>query len=486
MSDPCYWTARRQADAIRRREISATELVTAHLEQIERVNTAINAIVSLDPDLALNGARQADNMTVSSGRLGALHGLPIAHKDTIDVAGWRTTHGSPIFTNNVPERSQLVVQRTQAAGAITIGKTNVPELGAGSHTCNPIFGVTRNPYDTTRSAGGSSGGAAAALASGMIPIADGSDTGGSLRNPAAFNNVVGLRPSAGRVPNWPETAAWGQLSVKGPLARNVGDLRLLLSVMAGPDSRSPISIHGTEPVDPADIDTGVKPGGDHTVSDLRVAWAPTLGGLPLEPDVARTLSRTVSALPDLLGCTVEQDCPDLTGADEAFLTWRAWQMELALGSLLDKHPDQICDDVRWNIEVGRNLTGPDVGRAERLRTTLFHRMRQFFDRYDLLLAPTTQVVPFPVELNYPTTIDGHQMTTYLDWMKSCYLVSVTGCPALSIPGGFTDSGLPVGLQVIAPFGQEHRLFGLAEAIERVFDFGTRRPAVVDKHVLLEK
>lgn len=467
MTEPFFWTARRQAAAVRSREISATELLQAHLDQIDRVNPTVNAIVSLDPERALAAARQADDRVMSGEPIGPLHGLPIAHKDTLELAGWRTTHGSPLLAAHVPDRTQICVERTRSAGAVTLGRTNVPEFGAGSHTVNPVFGATRNPYDPDRSAGGSSGGAAAALATGMIAIADGSDTGGSLRNPASFNNVVGLRPSVGRVPTWPESAAWGQLSVKGPLARTVGDLQLLLSVMAGPDPRSPLGI----PTDNPDFVD------DRPVRGLRVAWAPTLGGLPIDPEVADTLAATVAELPARLGCHVEVAEPDLAGADDAFLTLRAWQMAASMGAMAARHGDRVCRDVRWNIEVGHTLTGADVARAEVSRTALFHRMREFFDRYDLLIAPTSQVAPFPVELDYPHRVGGQEMTTYLDWMKSAYLISVTGCPALSVPGGFTPSGLPVGLQVIAPYRAEQRLFPFAAAVEEQFGYGLQRPAV---------
>lgn len=464
MTDIHYWTAREQAAAIKNREISSEELVRTHLSRIDQINPAINAIVTVQPEHALELARKADARTMSGEPLGALHGLPIAHKDTIDTAGLRTTYGSPIFADHIPSRSQLVVERTHAAGAIPIGKTNVPELGLGSHTVNPVFGTTRNPYDHTRSAGGSSGGAAAALAAGLLPIADGSDTGGSLRNPASFNNVVGLRPTVGRVPTWPNKAAWGQLSVQGPLARTVADLQLLLSVMAGSDPRSPISFDDTNPLFEF----------ERSVRGLKIAWAPSLGGLPVDPTITATLAATVAALPEL-GCSVEQGCPDLSGADEVFLTLRAWQLELSYGHLLDNHRSEIGPDIIWNIEQGRTLTGHALGHAEVLRTELFHRMRTFFDDYDLLLAPVSQVAPFPVEWNYPTTIDGKDMHTYLDWMKSAYLISATGCPALSVPGGFTPTGLPVGLQIIGPHRSESRLLQLAQAIETTTGFGQRRP-----------
>ncbi|MFC4463719.1 amidase [Streptomyces xiangluensis] len=468
-TDLCQWTATELAAAIRRRDVSAREVVTAHLDQIERVNPAVNAIVTLVPERALEQAAEADARLAAGADVGPLHGLPVAHKDLHDTAGIRTTYGSPLFADRVPDRDHLVVERLRRAGAITVGKTNVPELGMGSHTVNPVFGATRNPYDPFRSAGGSSGGAGAALACGMQPLADGSDTGGSLRNPASFNNVVGLRPSPGRVPSWPDKAPWGQLSVKGPMARTVTDVALALSVLAGPDARSPLALEtpGSAFAGPLDGD----------VRGLRVAWSPDLGGtVPVDAEVRDALRPAVDVFASL-GCEVEETCPDLSGADEVFLVQRAWQMELAYGSLLDEHRHRMATDVVWNIEEGRKLTGPDLGRAQMLQAALFHRVREFFESYDLLLLPVSQVAPFDIRLPYPTSVDGTPMETYLDWMRSAYLISVTGCPALSVPAGFTPAGLPVGLQIVGPHRQDRAVLDAGYAFERATRTGERRPAV---------
>ncbi|KPI20494.1 Amidase [Actinobacteria bacterium OK074] len=469
-SDLCFWTATELAAALRRREVSAREVVGAHLERIERVDPAVNAVVTLVAERALDEAAEADELLVAGAELGPLHGLPIAHKDLHDTAGIRTTYGSPVFADRVPDRDHLVVERLRRAGAITVGKTNVPELGMGSHTVNPVFGPTRNPYDLTRSAGGSSGGAGAALACGMLPLADGSDTGGSLRNPASFNNVVGLRPSPGRVPSWPDRAPWAQLSVKGPMARTVTDAALMLSVLAGPDPRSPLALETPGGTFAGPLDRGVR--------GLRVAWSPDLGGaVPVDAEVREAL-RPAAEVFASLGCAVEEACPDLSGADEVFLVQRAWQMELAYGELLDAHRDRMAPDVVWNIEEGRRLTGPDLGRAHRLQAELFHRVREFFTSYDLLLLPVSQVAPFDGELSYPTVVDGTPMKTYLDWMRSAYLVSVTGCPALSVPAGFTPGGLPVGLQVVGPHRQDLAVLRAGYAFEQATRVGERRPPVV--------
>lgn len=471
MNDLCFRSATELTGLLRRREVSAREVLGAHLERIARVDPAVNAIVTLVAERALEEAAEADERLASGAEVGPLHGLPVAHKDLHDTAGIRTTYGSPVFAQHVPTRDHLVVERLRAAGAITVGKTNVPELGMGSHTVNPVFGATHNPYDLSRSAGGSSGGAGAALACGMLPLADGSDTGGSLRNPASFNNVVGLRPSPGRVPSWPDKAPWGQLSVKGPMARTVRDVALGLSVLAGPDPRSPLALET-----PGSAFAGELTG---DVRGLRVAWSPDLGGIvPVEPEV-RDVVRGAAEVFAGLGCRVEEACLDFSGADEAFLVQRAWQMELAYGPMLDAHRERMAPDVIWNIEEGRKLSGPELGRAQLLQAELFHRVREFFSGYDLLLLPVSQVAPFDVRLAYPGAVDGVLMETYLDWMRSAYLVTMTGCPALSVPGGFTPSGLPVGVQLVGPHRGELPLLRAGFAFEQATEYGQRRPEVVE-------
>jgi amidase len=463
----CFLSARELARRMRARELSAREVTEAHLARIEAVNPRINAIVTLTAERALREADAADAALAGGAEPPPLHGLPIAHKDTHETAGVRTTSGSPLLATNVPARDELIIERMRAAGTIMLGKTNVPEFAAGSHTFNPVFGTTRNPYDLSRSAGGSSGGGAAALAAGLQPLADGSDMGGSLRNPASFCNVVGLRPSPGRVPSWPNEAAWGTMGVQGPMARDVADVALLLSVLAGPDPRSPIALEtpGSAFAGPLDRD----------LSGLRVAWAPRLdGSIPFEPDVVATLEPAVKVFTEL-GCVVEEACPDLSGAEEVFRVLRAWQFELGLGTVMDRHRDQIKPAVVANIEDGRRLTGADVGRAEVLHTRLYHRVREFFERYDLLLAPVCQVVPFDADLEYPTEVDGEPMGSYVDWMRSAYLISATGCPALSVPGGFTADGLPVGLQVIGPHRADLAVLQAGHAFEQATAYGERRP-----------
>ncbi|MGY1886666.1 amidase [Blastococcus sp. SYSU DS0753] len=465
----CTRPATELAALVRRREVSARELLEAQLRRIERVNPRVNAIVTLDAEAARAAADAADAAQAAGEPLGPLHGLPVAHKDTHATGGMRTTWGSPVHADTVPDADELVVARLVGAGAIRVGKTNVPEFAAGSHTFNPVFGATHNPYRHGLSAGGSSGGAAAALAAGLVPLAEGSDMGGSLRNPAAFCNVVGLRPTPGRVPTWPAPMGWSTLSVQGPMGRTVADVALQLSVLAGPDPRVPIALE--EP------GAGFAAPLPERLDGLRVAWAPDLGGqVTVDPAITAGLAPSIAVF-ESLGATVEEACPDLSGADEVFGTLRAWLFDASFGELIRRHPDQVKESIRWNAARGAELTGADLARAEQLHTKLHERMVAFFERYDVLLAPTTQVLPFPVEIEYPTEIAGVHQDNYLEWMRSCTVISATGCPALSVPGGFTADGLPVGLQVIGPARADRRVLEVGHAFEQATRFGERRPAL---------
>ncbi|MDK3255255.1 amidase [Blastococcus capsensis] len=467
--DLCTRPATELAALVRDRQVSARELLDAHLARIERLDPQVNAVVTLDAEGARAAADAADAAQAAGEPLRPLHGLPVAHKDTHATGGMRTTWGSPLHADTVPLRDELVVARMAAAGAIRVGKTNVPEFAAGSHTFNTLFGATHNPYRHGLSAGGSSGGGAAALAAGFVPLADGSDMGGSLRNPAAFCNVVGLRPTPGRVPTWPAPMGWSQLSVQGPMGRTVADVALQLSVLAGPDGRVPIALDD----DPAGFAAPLP----ERLDGLRVAWAPDLGGrVTVDPAIVSVLAASVPVFEDL-GATVEDDCPDLSGADEVFGTLRAWLFDASFSDLARRHPEKVKESIRWNAELGAKLRGSDLARAEQLHTALYERIVAFFDRYDVLLAPTTQVLPFPVEIEYPTEIAGIQQDNYLEWMRSCTVVSATGCPALSVPGGFTPGGLPVGLQVIGPPRADRRVLEIGHAFEQATGFGRRRPAL---------
>ncbi len=465
----CSRPATELAALVRSREISARELLEAHLDRIERVNPPLNAIVTLDAEGARAAADAADAALAAGQDVGPLHGLPVAHKDTHATGGMRTTWGSPLHERTVPARDELVVARLKAAGAIRVGKTNVPEFAAGSHTVNPVFGATHNPYRHGLSAGGSSGGAAAALAAGLVPLAEGSDMGGSLRNPAAFCNVVGLRPTPGRVPTWPAPMGWSTLSVQGPMGRPVADVALQLSAIAGPDRRVPIALSD----DPAGFAAPLP----ESLTGLRVAWTPDLGGrVTVDPAIPAVLTPAVAVF-ESLGAHVEEACPDLDGADEVFGTLRAWLFDATFSDLARRHPDRLKASIRWNAEQGAKLTGSDLARAEQLHTKLYERVVGFFDRYDVLLAPTTQVLPFPVEVEYPAEIAGVPQENYLEWMRSCTVVSATGCPALSVPGGFTLDGLPVGLQIVAAPRADRRLLEVGHAFEQATGFGRRRPPV---------
>jgi amidase len=463
-----HWkTATELAGLMRSGELSSREVVQAHLDRIDDTNGTLNAIVTLTAEQALADADAADAAQANGEPLGVLHGLPIAHKDLADTADVLTTHGSPLMADNVPTADALVVERAKKAGAISIGKSNTPEFGAGSQTFNELFGATTNPYDPTRTCGGSSGGAAVALAAGMVPLADGSDFGGSLRNPASFCNVVGFRPSPGRVPAYPKADAWTFLSTEGPMARTVEDVALLLSAQAGPDPRSPIALETTgsafrPPL--ADPDAG-----------LRVAWAPALGGLPIHADVRSALASVPGVFEDL-GHHVTEDVPDLSGAFEMFDTLRAWSFALGLGGLMDKHRDQMKETLIWNVERGRNLSMEQHHAASAAKERLYQRVVEFFSRYDVLLCPVVQVPPFPVETEYITEIDGHEMTSYIEWMRACTDVTVMNAPAISVPAGFTEQGLPIGLQVVGPPRGDQRVLQVAHQFEQATRVGERRPS----------
>ena len=458
MSDLVFKSAKALARLLRSRKVSRVEVMKAFIAQIERANPSVNAIVTFRPEQALAEARKWDRKKDAADSA-PLAGLPIAYKDTIVTKGIRTTFGSPIYADHVPAGDHAIVERLMAAGAITLGKTNCPEFAAGSQTFNPVFGATRNPYDLDKTCGGSSGGAAVAVACAMLPFADGSDLGGSLRNPGNFNNVVGFRPTPGRVPSYPAADAWATMSVIGPLARSVEDAAFLLSAMAGPDGRSPITI--TEPGA-----RFARPLG-RDFKGVRVAWSRNLGGLPVDKRVTEVLDKRRGVF-ETLGCIVEEAEPDLRGADEVFRVLRANSFAMRYGDLLAKHRDKIKDTVIWNIEEGLALDGPRVGRALALRSDLYRRMREFMERYEFLCLPVNQVPPFPVSQPYIEAIEGMKLETYIDWMKTCYQITTTSHPAISVPAGFTgdDPPLPVGLQIVGRYRDDFGVLQIAHAFER--------------------
>ena len=469
MNELCAKTAVELRNLIDEKEISAVELLDAHLDQIALTNPSLNAIVTLVPDHAQQMAAKIDHQIAKGEKPGLLAGLPMAHKDLVQTKAIRTTFGSRLFEDFVPKENALVVQRLIDAGGITVGKTNVPEWGAGSQTFNDVFGETKNPFDLTRTCGGSSGGAAVALAARMLPLADGSDMGGSLRNPASFCNVVGFRTSPGRVPVYPVRDGWSNLSVLGPMARTVADCALMLAAITGPDDRNPISLPDSAELFLQTLESNQK--------GTRVAFSPDFGGqLPVEPAVQHVITQGMKVFSDL-GCKVNENCPDFSGADEVFKTLRAWTFASQHGEGVRLHPEYYKETIIWNVEAGLKLSATDVSAANNLRTDIYQRVNNFFQDYDFLVLPVSQVTPFPLSDEYVTSINGTRMETYIDWMKSCYYITVTGLPAISIPCGFTPEGLPVGIQIIGKRLQDLAVLRIAYAFEQATETWKTQPNI---------
>jgi amidase len=468
-SSTVHWmSAIEMARLIRSKKLSAREALAEHLKQIERVNPRVNAIVSLVPEMAQKAAARADEMQAHGARLGPLHGLPAAHKDLVLTRGIRTTFGSPLYRDYIPTENDLIVDRLQAAGAISLGKTNTPEFGAGSQTFNTVFGPTRNPWDLTKTCGGSSGGAAVALACGLVPVADGSDMGGSLRNPAAFCNVVGFRPTVGRVPDPKAAYAWSTLSTAGCLGRSVADLAFVLSTIAGPDPRAPLSI-----LEPGSI--FARPLA-RSFKGVRVAFFKDLGGVPFDRRV-RAIVDGHRATFEKLGCIVEQAEPDFAPAENTFRVLRAWTSANSYGDRLREHPDAFKDTLKAEIEEGLRLTGTEVTKAEVAHGKMWRDFRAFLEKYEYFVLPTSQLPPFDVNTPYPAEIEGVKFTKYIDWMKSCWYISVTGNPAASVPGGFTAEGLPVGIQIVGRTREDFAVLQMAQAFEDATGFWKKHPPI---------
>jgi len=443
---------------LKKGEVSPLDLIDVAERRIAEVDGTINATVTTCFDRARTKAADVQKaMTVQAGHPGWLAGLPILVKDLTDVEGVKTTFGSTIFENNISTRSDALVEVLERRGAIVIGKSNTPEFGAGANTFNDVFGATVNPWNTKLSVGGSSGGSAAALASGQCWLATGSDFGGSLRTPAAFCGVVGLRPGPGRVPRAPATLPFADLGVEGPMARNVSDLALMLDAMVGADLEDPISREAPG----YSFQSGIKQG----LAPERIAFTPDLGGLgPVDPEVASICANAMQLF-EGNGVGVDLACPDLTGLIECFQTHRAVYYAGNLKPLLEKHRDQLKPEVIWNIEAGYKLDGEHIGDAMRERGRLYRAMAHFFETYDLLALPTAIVPPFPVEQRYIEEVNGHRFDSYIDWVYPAFLATVCSLPAISIPCGMTENGLPVGLQLVGKPRGERALIAAARQFE---------------------
>ena len=470
--DLCFTPASELVRLYRARKTSPLEVMEAVLRRIDAANPSLNAYVTVARKSALAAARAA---TRALGRRGGtllpLHGVPVSIKDLTATKGIRTTWGSLIYQNHVPAEDDLVVQRLKAAGAIVVGKTNTPEFGAGGNTFNAVFGATRNPWNTTLTCGGSSGGAAVAVATGMGPIAEGTDLGGSLRAPAAFCGVVGFRTTPGLVPRYPRALAWDSLGVTGPIARTVGDVALMLSAIAGPDDRAPLSY----PVDTAQFTRATRAA---SIKGWRVAWTPDLNGLiPVDPEVLRVAQGALRVLRDL-GARVETACPDFSEVGDIVRGTRGLAMVALHGDKLPKWRSRMQEGLVKDIEDGLALSASDIARAEVLRSVLWHRVRDFMASRELLVLPTVALPPFAAERPYPMHINGVPLANYTQWLYLTYGITVTGLPAISVPCGFTRDGLPVGLQMVGGRCQDGAVLRAAAAFEAAAPWAERLPPVV--------
>jgi len=466
MTDQNLWSlsARDLYTLLDREEITPLDALDALEERVSSVDPIVNALPTLCFDRARDHAKEL--MKKPRSERGRLKGIPVAIKDLTEVKGVRSTHGSPIFAHHVPQKSDLMVERLEAEGALIYAKSNTPEFGAGAHTFNPVFGATRNPWNTSLSAAGSSGGAAVALATGMAWLAQGSDFGGSLRNPASFNNVVGLRPTPGRVAYTRKGRFDSSFSVEGPMARTVADLAFFLDAMTGDDRRDPMS-------KPRPAVSFL----DEALSrhrPLRIAFSEDLGITPVDPQIRHVLRGAIHKL-TAAGFVVEEVHPDVADAAAIFHVLRANSYALSMGELLHTHREQLKPDIVWNIEAGLALSPDEVRKAELARTALMQRVADFFGDFDVLLCPATIVPPFPIDKRYVDRCDGHVFSNYIEWLTIVSVATLAGCPALSLPCGFTEAALPVGLQMIGPANGEASLLSAACLFEEVFALGTERP-----------
>lgn len=447
-------------------EVSARELLDAHVERIEQVNPRLNAVVALNVEVGQQRAAAVDEAQARGDQLGSLAGLVTAHKDLADTADFPTTYGSPVFADHQPVADSLLVSRVKAEGGVAVGKTNTPEFGRGSNTFNPVYGVTVNPYDPARSCGGSSGGAAVALRTGMVAIADGSDMGGSLRNPAGWTNTVGFRASAGVVPYMPVGPPFPRLATDGAMGRSVDDMVMLLRVLSEQHLPDPLSRGLDLPDEITPIDR-----------PIRVAFTPDFGNLPVEADVAGVIGQ----LPDLMtgmGWEVVEATPDFSGAADVFTTLRGWLNATTFAARLGDRFSEVKETIRNEAAAGGAVTPQQITDALTHLGVLWGRSAAFFSDFDILIGPVTQVSPFHIEVEYPMTVAGQEMNHYIEWMMSCCYVTAMGNPALSLPAGFTEAGLPVGMQIIGGPWQDLTVLRVAKTLEAATGHGLVQPAIL--------
>jgi amidase len=474
MSEPCDLTAVAARRLIGVRRLAPSELLESCIARIEAVDHAVNAIVARDFDRARASAKAADAAVLHGDALGPLHGLPIGIKDLQETGGLVTTHGSVIFGDHVPQQDERLVAAVRAAGAIVVGKTNTPEFGAGANTRNAVYGATGNPFDPKKSCAGSSGGSAVALATGMVPLCTGSDTGGSLRNPASFCGIVGFRPTPGLVPSERRGLGWSNLPVPGPMARSVADLALLLSAMVSDDSRDPLAttVHGStvrraaDFAAPAPID----------LARLRVALTPDFGFAPTERHIAEVFAEKTGLFRNVFA-RAEDATPDCTGADEAFEVLRALNFLASHQEKVTTRPQDVGPNVRANVAEGLRYSAADVARAMLLQTAMYRRWQTFFEQYDVILTPSITISPRSWRELYPAEIDGKPTRTYFHWLALAYAVTLAGHPALSLPVGLDRNGMPFGLQIVGPRGGDVLVLAVAAALEGMLaeDARTARP-----------
>jgi len=448
-------------------DISSEELVNIHIDQINKFDSKTNAVCTFTPDFALNIAREQDKSKKFDQ---PLSGIPILIKDLNKTEGIRTTMGSRIYSDFIPKEDDLVVKKIKDSGALILGKSNTPEFGAGSHTFNDVFETTLNPYDLSKTAGGSSGGAGVALAMRMVPVAQGSDMGGSLRNPAAWNNVVGFRTSIGTVPQLPADITYNMMSVNGPMARNIDDLSVLLSCMAGYDNRIGNSIN-----EPSERFLDLKL---PDPKKIKIAYTNDLGIYPVSQDIKEAFNKSIEIF-SKLGFIMEEAFPDLENVDNIFQTYRAYTFANAHKEHIVKNRDLMKDTLIWNVEKGLELKATDLALAESQRSVLDQNIAAFFEKYDFLVLPSTSVLPFDKNIEYIKEIDGVELETYIDWMGLCYAITATGCPSISIPGGFIK-GLPTGIQIVGKKLDDLNVLRIAKIFEDETNFYKIQPNIIEK------